>query len=52
MPPLRERRDDIPLLAAYLITRKATELGRKIESIPATVLERLAAYDWPDGGAP
>jgi len=47
LPPLRERRDDIPLLAAYLITRKANELGRKIESIPATVLERLSTYDWP-----
>jgi transcriptional regulator with GAF, ATPase, and Fis domain len=47
LPPLRERRDDIPLLAAYLITRKANELGRKIESIPTAVLERLSAYDWP-----
>jgi transcriptional regulator with GAF, ATPase, and Fis domain len=47
VPPLRERRDDIPLLTAYMITRKANDLGRKIESIPNTVLERLAAYDWP-----
>jgi transcriptional regulator with GAF, ATPase, and Fis domain len=47
LPPLRERRDDIPLLVAYLISRKARHLGRKIESIPTSVLDRLAAYDWP-----
>ena len=33
LPPLRERREDIPLLAAYLVTRKARQLGRNIERI-------------------
>jgi DNA-binding NtrC family response regulator len=47
LPPLRERREDIPLLAAYLVTRKARQLGRKIEWIPNSLLHRLAAYDWP-----
>jgi transcriptional regulator with GAF, ATPase, and Fis domain len=47
LPPLRERREDIPLLAAYLIMRKATQLGRNIESIPTSVMDRLLAYDWP-----
>ncbi len=47
LPPLRERREDIPLLAAYLVTRKAQRLGRKIEKIPNAVLDRLASYDWP-----
>jgi transcriptional regulator with GAF, ATPase, and Fis domain len=47
LPPLRERREDIPLLAAYLVTRKARQLGRKIERISNLVLERLTAYDWP-----
>lgn len=47
VPPLRERYEDIPLLAAYLIARKARQFGRRIESIPTTVLDRLAAYDWP-----
>ncbi len=46
-PPLRERPEDIPLLAAYLVTRKARQLGRKIERIPNAVLDRLLAYDWP-----
>jgi DNA-binding NtrC family response regulator len=47
LPPLRERLEDIPLLAAYVVTRKARQLGRNIERIPNVLLERLAAYDWP-----
>jgi transcriptional regulator with GAF, ATPase, and Fis domain len=47
LPPLRERRDDIPLLTAYLVTRKARQLGRNIERIPNAILDRLASYDWP-----
>ena len=47
LPPLRERREDIPLLAAYLVTRKARQLGRNIERVPNTILERFVAYDWP-----
>jgi formate hydrogenlyase transcriptional activator len=45
--PLRERREDIPLLTAYLITRKARQLGRIIEDIPRSEMDRLTAYDWP-----
>src|SRR5512136_3499833 len=47
LPPLRERREDIPLLAAYLVTRKARQLGRNIERISGEILDRLSAYDWP-----
>jgi formate hydrogenlyase transcriptional activator len=47
LPPLRERREDIPLLAAFLITRKARQLGRNIERISNAILDRLTAYDWP-----
>ena len=47
VPPLRERREDIPLLAAYLVTRKARQLGRHIERISSEILDRLTAYDWP-----
>ncbi|MEI7901945.1 MAG: sigma 54-interacting transcriptional regulator [bacterium] len=47
LPPLRERPEDIPLLAAYLVTRKARQLKRRIEQIPDNVLARLTAYDWP-----
>ncbi len=47
LPPLRERREDIPMLAAYLVTRKARRMGRKIEQISNAVLDRLTSYDWP-----
>jgi DNA-binding NtrC family response regulator len=47
LPPLRERREDIPLLAAYLITRKARRLGRTMDALSPDVLDRLTRYDWP-----
>ena len=47
LPPLRERREDIPLLAAYLVTRKARQLGRKMAPLPPAVVDRLTRYDWP-----
>jgi transcriptional regulator with GAF, ATPase, and Fis domain len=47
VPSLRERREDVPLLAAYLVTRKARQLGRKIERISSEILDRLTAYGWP-----
>jgi DNA-binding NtrC family response regulator len=47
LPPLRERREDIPLLAAYLLTRKARRLGRKIDHLPAEIVDRLQSYEWP-----
>lgn len=47
LPLLRERREDIPMLVAYLVTRKAYQLGRKIESISDDTLASLTAYDWP-----
>ena len=47
IPPLRERREEIPLLAAYLVTRKARQLGRKMITLPPDVLDRLIHYDWP-----
>ena len=47
LPPLRERPEDIPLPPAYLVARKARQLGRKIDDIPAAVMARLGDYDWP-----
>jgi transcriptional regulator with GAF, ATPase, and Fis domain len=47
LPPLRERREDIPLLAAYLVTRKARGLGRKMDALSPAILDRLTRYDWP-----
>ncbi len=47
VPPLRERKGDIPLLAEYFAHRHATKLGRRIDAIEDRTLERLVAYAWP-----
>jgi formate hydrogenlyase transcriptional activator len=47
MPALRERRDDIPLLAEYLIDRYAKRVGKKITKISKKTLDLLQAYHWP-----
>jgi len=47
MPGLRERRDDIPLLAEYLIDRYAKRAGKRITKISKKALDLLQAYDWP-----
>jgi formate hydrogenlyase transcriptional activator len=47
LPPLRERRDDIPRLARHLTQRFARHLGKCIEVISAESLDALARYDWP-----
>jgi formate hydrogenlyase transcriptional activator len=47
VPSLRERKDDIPLLAKYLIERYARSTGKKIKNIDRKTLELLQAYDWP-----
>jgi formate hydrogenlyase transcriptional activator len=47
IPPLRERVDDIPVLAEYLIERYAKQAGKSIRTIRKQTLELLQAYDWP-----
>jgi PAS domain S-box-containing protein len=47
MPPLRERREDIPLLVEYFIHRYATKAGKKICRINRATLDRLKSYAWP-----
>ena len=47
IPPLRERREDIPLLAEHFVQRIASELGRDIGGISGDALEVLIEYDWP-----
>jgi transcriptional regulator with GAF, ATPase, and Fis domain len=47
VPPLRERREDIPLLIRYFVQKHAQRMGRQIESIPSQALEALTNYDWP-----
>jgi formate hydrogenlyase transcriptional activator len=47
VPPLRERREDIPLLTRYFVQKHAKRMDRKIERIPTQALEALTNYDWP-----
>jgi two-component system, NtrC family, response regulator AtoC len=47
LPPLRERREDIPLLVQHFIERLDAELSRKVEGLSSEALERLLAHDWP-----
>jgi formate hydrogenlyase transcriptional activator len=47
MPPLRERKEDIPLLVEYFIDRFAKNAGKKIRGINRATLERLKSYAWP-----
>ncbi|HUA34458.1 MAG TPA: sigma 54-interacting transcriptional regulator [Candidatus Binataceae bacterium] len=47
MPSLRERRDDIPMLAEYFIDRFARAAGKRIHSISRKTLQMLQSYPWP-----
>ena len=47
MPPLRDRKDDIPLLVEYLIERYAGKVGKRIKKIHKKTLELFETYDWP-----
>jgi formate hydrogenlyase transcriptional activator len=47
VPPLRERRDDIPLLVWAIIERRQIDLGRRIELVPPRLMDALVNYGWP-----
>ena len=47
VPPLRDRREDIPLLVNHFLKKYATAAGRKISRVSLTSLESLCGYDWP-----
>src|SRR5271166_4506513 len=47
VPPLRERREDIPMLTRYFVQKHAQRMSRKIETIPTSALDALVGYDWP-----
>jgi transcriptional regulator with GAF, ATPase, and Fis domain len=47
LPPLRDRPDDVLLLAKYFIDRYATKAGKNIRNIERKTVEWLQAYDWP-----
>jgi formate hydrogenlyase transcriptional activator len=47
VPPLRERREDIPVLVAYFVDRYARKAGKRIRSVNKQSLELLQSYPWP-----
>ncbi len=47
VPPLRDRRDDIPLLVRHFAARFARRLGKSLDEVPTAVLRTLQRYDWP-----
>ncbi len=46
-PPLRERREDIPLLVWHFVAQKQRRLGKSITSIPCETMDELTRYNWP-----
>ncbi len=47
IPPLRERRDDVPLLASYFLSKFVGKFGKQIDGFSPTALKRLVKYPWP-----
>ena len=47
LPPLRERRSDIPQLVALCVSRFSRRFGKNIESVPQESMDRLTSYPWP-----
>jgi two-component system NtrC family response regulator len=47
IPPLRERREDIPLLVEHFLRKHAARTGLRVERVDEAALQSLLAYDWP-----
>lgn len=47
MPPLRERKEDIPVLTEYFLRKYSKELGKRVSYISAEAMKELFSYDWP-----
>ena len=47
IPPLRERREDIPMLVEYFLRRFASATGKRIDAVDPVVMRELERYDWP-----
>ena len=47
IPPLRDRKEDIPLLATYFLHKFASQMHKSIHAIPPCVMEELLTWDWP-----
>jgi len=47
LPPLRERREDIPQLATHFVEKFARRMGKRIDRIPQDILDAFVSYSWP-----
>jgi transcriptional regulator with GAF, ATPase, and Fis domain len=47
LPPLRERREDIPKLASHFVEVFARRMGKRIDHIPQDILDAFSSYSWP-----
>ena len=47
IPPLRERREDVPLLAQHLLTKYAQDMNRPFTGFDPAAMDLLVRYDWP-----
>ena len=47
VPPLRERREDIPLLAYHFLKRYSASMGKSFDGIPSSEMKKLMQYGWP-----
>src|ERR1700728_2416307 len=47
IPPLRDRKEDIPQLVSYFVQKFAKQMQKAIETIPSAVMKGLTAWDWP-----
>jgi transcriptional regulator with GAF, ATPase, and Fis domain len=47
LPPLRQRRDDIPLLVGFLVRKFALRIGKHLDAVSAATMQRLMEYPWP-----
>jgi formate hydrogenlyase transcriptional activator len=47
IPPLRDRREDIPLLVGFFVQKYAKQMQKRIEAVPVSVMKGLTAWDWP-----
>jgi transcriptional regulator with GAF, ATPase, and Fis domain len=47
LPPLRDRREDIPALVTHWVERVSRKIGKRIDQIPADTMSALSSYKWP-----
>jgi formate hydrogenlyase transcriptional activator len=47
IPPLHERREDIPMLVQYFMQKYARRMGKRVETVPAATMQKLVDWSWP-----